>query len=65
MNPENLLDFMFEWVIGLPVAITENSDYKLIRILGVLLFFIWAIPAVLISAPFILIFAIIEIIYEC
>jgi ABC-type sugar transport system permease subunit len=65
MNPENILDFILEWVIGLPIAITEDSNYKIIRILGVLLFFIWAIPTVLISTPFIIIFAIAEIIYEC
>ena len=42
-----MVDFILIWMIGLPMAITGNSDFKIIRIFGILLMFPWIITTIL------------------
>ena len=45
---DRLLDWLFEWVVYLPLTLTHRSPSRAIRLLGLLWFMVWAIPAMLV-----------------
>lgn len=46
------LDFIIDYVMSLPLAITEDSKTRTVRMLGLLWFCIWVLPITVICAPF-------------
>lgn len=42
---EDIIDFIFMKIMCFPVYITENSKFKIIRIIGILLMFVWILFA--------------------
>jgi hypothetical protein len=62
MKTDKAMDFILYWIIGLPISLSDQSKYKLIRIIGFLIFIPWCIPVLAICTPFILILLFIDLI---
>lgn len=56
---EKLFDAIYK-VLFLPMSLTENSGKKIIRVIGLLLFFVWFLTIGVLTLPLMLIAMIIE-----
>ena len=48
----NIINFIWDIIIPLPLVITEDSECKVIRILGFFVFMIWFTPIFILCLPF-------------
>lgn len=49
---ERFVDWIFDYVMALPLTCTDQSEYRSVRLLGLLLFVFWFVPVTFISFPF-------------
>lgn len=62
---DKIIDWVDDYIIALPYTLTENSHFKLIRIIGLLLSFVYLPLVILIIGLPYLLLVLIQMFIEC
>jgi len=59
---DRVIEWLFEWVLCLPLSLTQDSERKWVRVCGFLLYFPWfvIVAPIWLLMPFLLVAALIE-----
>ena len=59
-----ILDWIWHWIVSLPDSLTEKSKYPFVRVVGLLIQFIWLFVSAPVWVPAMLIFGCAEMFEE-